>query len=577
MKKLTLDAVWFSGLLALVLFFIFRKPADRFDPVIAAEGIGYYSYLPALFFHHNLNWEQVSKLAEPHYKRDIRSDFVNAVDGREVNKYFPGVSFLMVPFFILAWLTCLLIQQAPDGYGPVFQYYIGLSSIFYTVLGLHFTRLLINRYFSLSSIGQWTGVCIFWGTNLLYNSVFNSAQSHAYSFFATAGFLYFFSLFYGSQRRASALPWLGLMGAIGICIRPTFVLILFFLPVLYKRAVLDLVRLPLQSSRLMLIAGLFALFPVLLTLVFWKIQTESFLPEAYKGEYFNFMRPHVVEMLFSFRKGWFTYHPILLLIFPAILMLWVRGNKREAIWSLIFLSFSVYVFSCWWIWTYAVPFGQRVFIDFYPAVAFLMAGFFVSIRQAALARYVLVPLLALLCVFNGFRTWQYFKGIIPWEYVDSRVFFETIPLTYPRSWYLVNEQRILERRAINRLALKASPGKPDTLIWSPDSPPRGPLLHFRLSGRMTFSHSNSGSKVIFLVYNNDSLVEQCERYCNFFSKKEASVDTQLGFEMPAEKSLFNRIAVVLDPGMETVHFTDATLECLQENPVKEFIESNGRK
>jgi hypothetical protein len=126
------------GLILLALFFTFRNPNNSWDRVIQAEGLGYYAYLPAIFIHHDLSWESTALAAQPYYNRDVRGDFLNKIDQKGINKYFPGIAILWLPFFWVAHFLSFLTGMNPDGFGLLYQYSIAFSAIFYLLLGLKY-------------------------------------------------------------------------------------------------------------------------------------------------------------------------------------------------------------------------------------------------------------------------------------------------------------------------------------------------------------------------------------------------------------------------------------------------------
>src|SRR5689334_22308866 len=64
---------------------------DHFNDAIRSDGIGYYSYLPALFIYHDATYHFCDTLWQTKYPNLIStggSAFCNEIEGRKVNKYF---------------------------------------------------------------------------------------------------------------------------------------------------------------------------------------------------------------------------------------------------------------------------------------------------------------------------------------------------------------------------------------------------------------------------------------------------------------------------------------------------------
>src|SRR5271156_1891631 len=71
---------------------------------ICSDGRGYYAWLPAIFIYHDVNFgffENV-ELKSPLCGGKVGGclqDYRNTFDGKVCNKYYPGASFMMLPFF----------------------------------------------------------------------------------------------------------------------------------------------------------------------------------------------------------------------------------------------------------------------------------------------------------------------------------------------------------------------------------------------------------------------------------------------------------------------------------------------
>jgi hypothetical protein len=432
-------------------FTVFLHGSDmRWLPLIQAEGLGYYSYLPAAWIYQDADYEFAKKLGHQYYGRDIRNDFLNQAGEDKVNKYFPGVSLLLLPFFLIAHFLALLSGAEADGYSLLYQYGVGFAAAFWLVFGFDRMLSLLKESGLNQAHSIWISLTMILGTNLLYNTCSVPSQSHVYSFAVlSAAALHFKRWCCGTHYRYRNGVYFFLFFSLAIAIRPLAVIafpgFLFFVdrPSSFVKSALRQVQ---RRSSLALSALAFAL-PLLYVVFWWKWQCNSWMVYSYTGEHFYLHKPHVFEFLFSFRKGWFIYHPILLLAFSGILLMWKQSGKR-AFAFFLFWIFLIYVHASWWIWTYSVPFGQRVMIDYLVFILPPCAGLFQFVSLYKIKKNILRILILILVMFNLWRTWQYHEGIIPWEYVDAKLYFETITQTHRRQRYLVNEPRIRKRAQI---------------------------------------------------------------------------------------------------------------------------------
>jgi len=402
--------------LLLLLFFVFLRISDEhrsnWQNIISSDGKGYYAYLPALFIHGDLSYRQVSA-TEKKMSGFVayRSDYLVNEDGYTLNKYFAGESLLLLPFFIAAMGLTSLSPAPMDGYSFFFQIMAGLGALFYLLAGLWYLFRIL-RFLRLPEPAPTLSVLlILAGTNLFYYALWQPTMSHTYSFAVnTALVWYWISGEYRNPRLQSLI--LGLLLGAALLIRPTNLLILLLLPALnkgYPHYFHQARRLFQNKSTILLfISGLFTL--LIIQPVLWYLQTGTLLIWPYLGEGFNFSEPQITNMLFSFRKGLFIYTPLLLLSLAGLYPLF-RRDKQALPAMVVFLIILIFVTASWWNWYYGDGFGQRSFIDFYLAFAFLLAHL-INRMKAPWQKWILIPLLIFITGLTQFQSLQYRRKII---------------------------------------------------------------------------------------------------------------------------------------------------------------------
>jgi hypothetical protein len=95
---------------------------------------------------------------------------------------------------------------------------------------------------------------------------------------------------------------------------------------------------------------------------------------SYGDEGFFFTNPQIINGLFSYRKGWLIYTPLMIFALLGILTLARRKFQQFFIPVLIFTVANIYVVYSWWCWWYGGSFGSRPMIDSYPLMAVALAG-----------------------------------------------------------------------------------------------------------------------------------------------------------------------------------------------------------
>lgn len=162
---------------------------------------------------------------------------------------------------------------------------------------------------------------------------------------------------------------------------------------------------------------------LLLQMSYWKYATGHWIVFSYQGEGFEFGNPHIIEGLFSFRKGWFLYTPIALLGFLGVPFL---RAKKDINWFMLLFSVyfaaTFYVVFSWKMWFYGGSFGCRALIQSLPMLALPLTALFQTLYDKS--KWLLsgaVAVVLALVVLNIFQTWQYSWGILHWADMTKKL------------------------------------------------------------------------------------------------------------------------------------------------------------
>jgi hypothetical protein len=369
----------------------------------------YYSYLPAAFIHHDLSFNYPGSTALP------------AGNGNRIPKVTMGMAIMYSPFFFAGHAIAKATNAPLTGFSLPYKWCVHFGSILYALLGLWFCRKNLLLFFPeiISTIAL---VCVFFGTNLFYYTYGFGEMSHSYLFFIDAAFV-FFTIMWVRSQKFSQLLWLSFLGGFATLIRPTECL-LFIFPLLFGVTKLSDIK-----SRFMLLlsyrykiffAICLVIFPFFLQMMFWKIHSGHWLFFSYGDERFFFNDPQVINFLFSFRKGWLLYTPMM--AFGIAGIFFMRKHIPEMFYFLIiFLALDIYILSSWWAWSYGGSFGCRALIQHYCIMIFPLAAFIQFIFGLFSSKYLLnlFAKTALLFVFylviilNFNQSWLYKYAIIP--------------------------------------------------------------------------------------------------------------------------------------------------------------------
>jgi hypothetical protein len=331
-----------------------------------------------------------------------------------------------LPFFLVAYATAPMFGHHANGYSFPFQIAIALATIFYTLIGLEQIRRLLHKRGVKEHIQAITLLLLFLGTNLYHYALSESSMSHGYSFCMVAIFLNQAHNIFHANRR-SAVAWSIIALALVIMIRPVNGVIIFATPFIagswddFRRGV----RFVFSNLKMVFIgAGVFGLL-AFLQLLMYKMTVGTWLADSYSGEHFDLTNVHFHKVLFSWRKGWFIYTP--LMIFGVAGIVFLRNNF-ERITFLFSLLMIIWVVASWQLWTYGGSLGMRPMIDFYALMAIPLA----FLLQRAFRRWLLalaVPLFGFIVVLNLVQHYQYRWGILAYDEMTKeryeKIFFKT--------------------------------------------------------------------------------------------------------------------------------------------------------
>ena len=396
-------------------------------PVIRVDGYGYYAYLPAIFIHHDLSFETLAReqfggtIPE---KTDIRR---YSATGRYLDKYTVGTALLETPFFLAGHAFALLEGGTADGFSEPYQYAIVAAGLFYLGLGIFFSHRLLRRLLSPAPATAALLVLVF-GTNIFHYATYDCSFSHIYSFALVSIFLGLTDRFYRGPTKKSALAAGFLLGII-CCVRVTnAVMVVIFL--LWGVRGLRELRERLQQRQnlafyLVFVCGVIIGFAP--QMAYWQYAAGLPLVNSYVGEGFNWLTPHVFQVLFSINKGLFFWCPVL---FLAVAGLWAVKSRLPGLFLplVVYHLLQLYVVSSWHSWFYGGGLGQRPYVDAMPVFAISLAALFAAsrdwqvtlmrlgeTRRKAPAWVVLAAISIPLILINVLFTLGYWRNIIPYN------------------------------------------------------------------------------------------------------------------------------------------------------------------
>lgn len=407
--------------------------------VLTWDAMGHYLYLPAQFIYHDL-----SKLAFiPDIMREYQptGSFYQAFPapdgpaGAMVMKYPCGLAVLNTPFFWLGHWAAAYWHYPQDGFSAPYQVAIAFGSLLYSLLALGLLRRVLLRYVS-DAVVALTLALIVLGTNYLQYSAIDGAMAHNYGFTLYALLLWLTVSWHEHPRRWLA-ACIGLTLGLLVIVRPSD-MVAVLIPVLWgvtSRAALQQKLALLRTRRadviLLLAMGLVGVLPQLL---YWKWASGHFIVYSYEKQGFSFFQPHTWQVLFSFKKGWLIYTPLMVLPLLGLAVLW-RRNRAVGVPVLVYFLVNLWVVSAWDIWWYGGSFGQRALIQSYATLTLPLAYLLTWLGEDRPSRLVLRGAVLVVCVLlvnlNLVQHWQYMNGIMDGENMNRRYYTAVFDNTHP--------------------------------------------------------------------------------------------------------------------------------------------------
>ncbi len=412
------------------LFTLQKKQWTRENGVIVSDVINYYGYLPATFIFHDLGIKKAETIDNGTFWA------VHLPNGNNVIKMSMGLSMIYAPFFFVGHAAAKLLGYEAYGFSEPYKFALTISYLFYLLIGLIYMRKILLRYFS-DKIAAISIVAIALGTNLLYYASIEGTMSHIYNFALFNVFIWH-TMKWHDKPTFKRLFGLGALAGLIVLIRPSnvVVLIIFFLfnvsSFLLLKEKIGFVLKKIHWFLGMLLAFLLVWLPQFIYNIHF---TGHLFFYSYTNEGFFFTNPQIIDGLFSYRKGWLLYTP--LMIISLIGVFYSVFKKREYSWAiLIFTVLNIYLIFSWWCWWYGGSFGQRSFVDSYGLLAIPFALILSEAERIKKGIYkALIGIVLLLIVFNNFQVQKYTHGSIHFADMTKAAYWNSFWHIRPQPGY----------------------------------------------------------------------------------------------------------------------------------------------
>lgn len=402
------------ALWAVLAAIVLRSPPRN---ILSWDTFGYHLYLPATFIHHDTG---ISDAAWVHAANDAYKStgtlyqIRELPNGRWVNKYPMGLAMLWSPFFAAGHLVAGVTGAPQDGFSKPYQWSLIIAGILFLLVGLLSLRKVLLHFFS-ERIAIGVLALIVAGTNYFHQATQGTGMPHIFLFALGAGVLWR-TIMWRAHGRLRDAALIGFLLGLLVVSRPSEI-VWALVPLLagvrdagHWRA---FIRARWAERKHYFVMALMATLVCSPQLMYWKWMTGRWLYMSYNnpGEGFEFFHPYTWEVLFSFRKGWFIYTPLMIVATIGLIAHWrQRHQLRLAV--VAFFVLNLWIVSSWSCWWYADSFGQRALVQSYALMALPMGALLQWMMQRSARMRWGVPMLIAMVALNLFQTWQVNNGII---------------------------------------------------------------------------------------------------------------------------------------------------------------------
>ncbi len=401
---------------------------------IAWDVYGYYLYLPATFIYQDPGLENNKWLDDIHQKYHPSPTVYQYTKGKgnkQVIIYNIGYSFVYAPGFFIAHYLAKSLGFAADGFSKPYQLSLVITAFIFTLIGLFMFRKIALHFFS-DKITAMLLIAVIIGTNYFFQVTYNGTMPHNILFTLNC-FIIWFTIKWYQEKKPIHIVLLALfLGLASIC-RPTeliWILLPLFWGVSDKKTGIEKINVLKKHVFQLSVFAILLFFIVCIQLFYLKYATGYFRAFNLHSERFSFFDPYTFQFLFSYKKGWLVYTPIMIF---AIMGFYFLRKHYKTIWFPLFLFFAInlYVVSSWECWWYAASFSQRPMVETYCLMLFPMGALFTWIleNKNRFLQYLFVVMVSACVALNIFQSWQFLNYIIDPERMTKEYYWKVFGKT----------------------------------------------------------------------------------------------------------------------------------------------------
>ena len=379
---------------------------------ISWDVLGYYLYLPATFVHDDPLLTNIDWLKEQNKDGKLTGTYyMISSNEKGENMYFflMGMSAFYAPSFAVSHFVAAQTGAPTDGFSMPYQYGLVIGGLVYSLIGLIYFRKILLRYLS-DNITSLVLLIVVLGTNYIHHLTLDNLGTVNILFMLVSLITWNTIRWRETKNHARLIP-IGIFSILVALVKPSEVFVVL-IPLLWGVTSFKLLKERfselLTNWKMVVLTIIICLLIASPQMYYWYIKTGKVLYDSYKnpGVGLDFLSPHILDILFSYRKGWLIYTPVMLLSILGFVAIY-RNNKPIFFALFVYSFIAFYIIASWSEWWYGAAFSTRPMIAIYPLLGLSLGYFLKSISEKKWLAKTGVALFIVGCVFlNQFQWWQ---------------------------------------------------------------------------------------------------------------------------------------------------------------------------
>ncbi|MGB1039266.1 MAG: glycosyltransferase family 39 protein [Flavobacteriales bacterium] len=401
-----------------ILFIVIFRMTNVSDKETSWDVLGYYLPLPATFIYEDPLMENRDWIEKINKEKDLTGTLYQISsndEGEPIYFFLLGMAILYLPFFLIGHGGAYLFDYPPDGFSLPYQYAMVLGAIFYTIIGLVYLRKILLRFIP-EKASAIVIILIVFATNYSHHLTLKNLETVNVLFMFVA-LIIWNTIRWHESHKLKNLIVIGSFITLMSMVKPSEIMVVFiplFWGVYSWDTFVEKLRLIIKYRTQFLISIFVCLIIASPQMSYWWIRTGHLFYDSYKnpGVGLDFTSPYLLESLFSYKKGWLVYTPLMILSLVGFFFM-LKKFKEARFSFLIYFLISFYIIISWTEWWYGAGFSNRPLITVYPILALGLGFFFMEIKKSSKLLKISIGSFAVLCLFlNQFQWWQLRNGIL---------------------------------------------------------------------------------------------------------------------------------------------------------------------